>query len=89
MLNRALTSTQLRKRLNLSAEEFAAALGRSQLIVKKYGLQRRWPAELVVQMLQRWPGAISGWELRPDLYTPPNESSSAEADSRPPLEHVA
>lgn len=66
-----MTATEVRKRLAMSLEEFSGALGRSPLIVKKYGLQRQWPAGIVVQMLQRWPDRLAGWELRPDLYPRP------------------
>lgn len=74
-------TTACRER-GMTLEMLAEAVGRKRNTVKKWGRERRVPAESVQPLVRALDGAVTPHDLRPDLYpsdSKPRRSPSHEA----------
>lgn len=64
------TLTELCHRHHMTLGELAERIGKSRDTVKKWGRERRIPAEAVPEIVRAFRGAVKPHELRPDVFAP-------------------
>ncbi|PWC54254.1 YdaS family helix-turn-helix protein [Azospirillum sp. A26] len=60
--------TQICRSRGMTLEQLAVAVNRKRDTVKKWGRERRIPAEAVPAVVSALGGAVTAHELRPDVF---------------------
>lgn len=78
-----LNLTQICRSRGMTLTDLADAVGRKRDTVKKWGRERRIPAEAVPEVVRALGGAVRPEDLRPDVFgdppTPPTDPQHGRA----------
>ncbi|MCW2242779.1 transcriptional regulator [Azospirillum canadense] len=66
-----MTLTELCRSHSMTLQELSDLIGRKRDTVKKWGRERRIPAEAVPGIVRAFNGAITAHDLRPDVFEAP------------------